>query len=263
MIRLLVTDVDGTLVEEGTPTLSPDYYDTIKALHKKGIQVVVASGRSYSSILDLFRPVEDYIWFIADGGAVIKTTEGLENVGDIPEDWARELWQDISQIPEAEGTYCSTNTVYIPHGDTYMSKMLYKGYRMNIVEQNGWEDFPKEPSGKISLFCRENVQEMADKYLIPKWKDRLHTVIAGEWWLDCMMPNINKGTALQTIMDRHGYVAEEVLATGDNMNDLEMITLAGIGLAVSTARPEVKAIADGIIPNFEEDGVLQEWKKYL
>ena len=87
--------------------------------------------------------------------------------------------------------------------------------------------------------------------------------IAGEWWLDCVMPGVNKGTALQKIMDYLGIVPEEVLATGDNPNDLEMIQLAGTGLAVATAHPKVKEAADGIIPSYTEDGVLQEWKKLL
>ena len=87
--------------------------------------------------------------------------------------------------------------------------------------------------------------------------------IAGEWWLDCVMPGVNKGTALQKIMDYVGVTPEEVLATGDNPNDLEMIKLAGRGLAVATAHPKIKEAVDGIIPSYTEDGVLQEWKKLL
>ena len=87
--------------------------------------------------------------------------------------------------------------------------------------------------------------------------------IAGEWWLDCVMPGVNKGTALQKMMDITGIKASEVLATGDNPNDLEMIKLAGTGLAVATAHPFVKEAAKRIIPSYTEDGVLQEWKKLL
>lgn len=81
--------------------------------------------------------------------------------------------------------------------------------------------------------------------------------------MDCMLPHVNKATALEKIMVEFGYVAEEVLATGDNMNDMEMLTLAGTALAVSTARAEVKAVADRVIGSYAEDAVLEEWKKYL
>lgn len=263
MVRLLVSDVDGTLVQEGNSVLNPEYFSTILALKEKGIQVVVASGRPYPSIASLFAPVKDAIWFIADGGATMKTTGGLESIGNIPEAWARELWRDISQVPEAEGMICGPEMVYIPFEDSFMCKIVRDGYKMNLTYQKGWEDFPTEATGKISLFCKEGIEEKSAQYLIPKWKDKLYMVIAGEWWLDCMMPNINKGSALQRIMDDYGYKAEEIVAFGDNMNDLEMITLAGKGLAVSSAREEVKQAANGVIANFETDGVLQEWKKYL
>lgn len=262
-IKLLATDVDGTLLQEGQGTLNPEYYEVIRQLSAKGIQVVAASGRSYTSLQELFRPVEDLIWFIADGGVTTKTKGGLESIGAIPRDWAMELWQDMANIPKSDGTLCGQQTVYIPKRDSFMAGVLREGYRMHLTYQNGWEDFPEENVGKISLFLEENVEAMAAQYILPKWGSRLYTVIAGEWWLDCMMPGINKGVALEKIMKDYGIQREEILATGDNMNDIEMITLAGTGLAVSSARDELKAVADGVIGNFKTDAVLQEWKKLL
>lgn len=263
MIRLLVTDVDGTLVKESSNTLNPAYFDTIRALKEKGIQVVFASGRPYSSIHALVKPVEDLVWYIADGGVHMKTTGALKNISCFPEEWARELWSDISKIPNADGVISGMETVYIPKKDSFMCKIIRDDYKMNVTYQNGWEDFPTEPTGNISLFSEKDVETYFKEYIQPKWKDKLHLVIAGEWWLDCLMPGVNKGAALQKIMDEFGYTAEEILATGDNMNDLELISLAGTGLAVSSARREVKAVADGVIENYETDGVLKEWQKYL
>ena len=128
---------------------------------------------------------------------------------------------------------------------------------------NGWDNLPNEPINKVTLYRTTEIERYADKYFIPKWEGKLHMSVAGEWWLDCVMPGVNKGTALQKMMDCLDIKAEEVLATGDNPNDLEMIKLAGTGLAVATAHPRVKEEANGIIPSYEEDGVLGEWKKLL
>lgn len=263
MIKLLITDVDGTLVEESKNSINPEYFSLIPQLHAQGIQVIAASGRPFSSMETLFAPVLDYMWFIADCGATMKTTEGLEINGIIPEDWRRELWEDISKIPTADCMICGKDQIYIPQKDSFMCKIVRDDYKMKVCYQNGWEDFPTEASGKVSLFCPEEVEALGGKYLLPKWKDRLHSVISGEWWMDFMMPSVNKGTALQKILDRHGYSPEEVLATGDNMNDMEMLQLAGTALAVSTARNEVKAVATAVIGSYQEDAVLQEWKKLL
>ena len=86
---------------------------------------------------------------------------------------------------------------------------------------------------------------------------------SGEFWIDCLLPGINKATALKVIMEHLGVDKDEVLATGDNQNDIEMVKLAGIGLAVDNAHLDLKAVADAVSPRYTEDGVLQEWKKLL
>lgn len=263
MIRLLVTDVDGTLVPESQNQLNPDYFPVIRELKAKGIQVVAASGRPYSSIRSLFEPVAEDIWYIADCGVAIKTTGEIRTSGEIPRPWVEELWHDISLIPTADGMICGTESIYVPHRDSPMVSIVRDDYKMKTDYLQGWGELPKEPTGKVSLFCMKNVEELATEYLYPKWKDRLHLVISGEWWLDCMMPNQNKGTALEEIMADHGYTADEIMATGDNMNDIEMLTLAGTAYAVSSARDAVKKVADQVIGNFEVHGVLEEWKKLL
>lgn len=262
MIKMVVTDVDGTLVKESTLDLNPEYYDVIRALYAKGIRVVVASGRQYESIRKLMEPVEDLIWYIADGGATIKMDSGLETVAAVPEAWVKQAWKDIHSIPGVEGMLCSATNCYVASDRSNIYHCLKDDYKYQ-VEALGWEHFPEEPISKITLYRLTEIERYADKYFIPKWEGRLHMAIAGEWWLDCLMPGVNKGTALQKIMDYVGITREEVMASGDNPNDLEMIKLAGTGLAVATAHPSVKEAAVRTIPSFAEDGVLQEWKKLL
>lgn len=263
MIRLLITDVDGTLVEESKNNINPAYFQVIRQLKAKGIQVIAASGRPYSSMQALFAPVEEDLWFISDCGVTLKTTGEAETISQIPEEWVRELWDDMSKIPTGDGMVCGAGEIYIPMENSPMCRIVRDDYKMKTICQQGWADFPTIPTGKVSFFAMENVEELGETYLRPKWKDRLHVVISGEWWYDFMMPNINKATALQKIMDQFGYTADEVLATGDNMNDLEMMELAGTSLAVSTARPKIKEVATAVIGSYAEDAVLQEWKKLL
>lgn len=263
MIKLIVTDVDGTLVKESTLNINPEYYDVIRKLDAKGIKVVMASGRQYESIRKLIEPVQDLVWYIADGGATIKMDRGLEVVAEIPKAWIKQCWKDIQNIPGMDAALGTPTTSYVPVKDTEMYKCIAYNYKFNTEVLGGWDKLPEEAISKISMYRPTEIERYTDKYFIPKWEGKLHMSIAGEWWLDCVMPGVNKGSALQKIMDYLGITAEEVLATGDNPNDLEMIKLAGTGLAVATAHPRVKEAADRIIPSYNEDGVLQEWKKLL
>ncbi len=263
MIKLVITDVDGTLLKESTMNLNPEYYDVIRALVKKGIKVVFASGRQYKSISDLIEPVKDLVWYVADGGASIKMDGELQAVKEIPKEWVKKAYRDISNIPEMECMLNSPSTAYVPFAGTELYNRSADDYGFHTEVLGGWDKLPEEPICKIALYRSKHIDVYSDKYFIPKWENKLHMSIAGEWWLDCVMPGINKGTALQKIMDHLGLSADEVLATGDNPNDYEMIKLAGTGLAVATAHPMIKEAADRIIPSYLEDGVLQEWKKLL
>ena len=75
MIRLIATDIDGTLVEDGTTVINTEIYDIILKLREKGIQFAVASGRNWNSIENLFKPVCEKIFYISDNGAYIGMKE--------------------------------------------------------------------------------------------------------------------------------------------------------------------------------------------
>ena len=71
MIKLIATDIDGTLVQDGGNTINPEIYDVILKLRKKGIQFAAASGRQWASIEALFEPVKEKIFYLSDNGAYV------------------------------------------------------------------------------------------------------------------------------------------------------------------------------------------------
>ena len=71
MIKLIVSDVDGTLVPDGSPDLDPEVFDIILKLREKGMQFVVASGRPWASVESAFEPVKKKIFYVANNGAYV------------------------------------------------------------------------------------------------------------------------------------------------------------------------------------------------
>ena len=76
-------------------------------------------------------------------------------------------------------------------------------------------------------------------------------------YLEILPAGVNKGTALERLEMILGIKKEEVICFGDNLNDLEMIRRAGIGVAMGNAGAEVKAAADCIAPDHNDDGVAR------
>ena len=106
MIKLIVTDVDGTLVEDGTFELNKEYYREIKRLKEKGIKFCVASGRPYSSIKKMFAPVLSDIYIICDNGACLLMDGKPVLLENIDREVAYEVMKDIESI-EGCHTYVS------------------------------------------------------------------------------------------------------------------------------------------------------------
>ena len=71
MIKLIATDVDGTLVKDGTMHIDPEYMTVIHQLIQKGVHFAVCSGRQFISERKLFAPIKDELLYITDGGTVV------------------------------------------------------------------------------------------------------------------------------------------------------------------------------------------------
>ena len=102
MIKLIVSDIDGTLVKDGTLDINPEYMDVIRILTEKGIHFVACSGRQYSSEKQLFAPVKDIISYISDGGTLIRTSEKILKVHTLSD----EIWKNMARMAKKEMPGC-------------------------------------------------------------------------------------------------------------------------------------------------------------
>ena len=94
MIKLIASDVDGTLVKDGTLMINPEYMNVINTLVDKGIIFVVCSGRQFVSERKLFAPIADKLYYISDGGTVVRTPDKILKTFPMDE----ELWKGMCRM---------------------------------------------------------------------------------------------------------------------------------------------------------------------
>ncbi|MBQ9030384.1 MAG: HAD-IIB family hydrolase [Parasporobacterium sp.] len=99
MIRLIASDVDGTLVPEGTSQVDPQLFHLILQLKERGIRFVAASGRQYASIVKAFDPVKDEIFFIADNGSFVVEKGQFLVTNTFPEDVWKAIIRHVHTVP--------------------------------------------------------------------------------------------------------------------------------------------------------------------
>ena len=148
MIKLIATDIDGTLVADGTLDLNPEYYDVIKELKRRGTIVLAASGRQRASIEKVFTPVLDDISFISENGTCIHSKD-YQYVDVIDPEIVRTYIEEARQFPGCEIAINKDNMTYMENIGIYQHLVGDYGYRGDLVD-----DVLGNPEGvcKMSIF---------------------------------------------------------------------------------------------------------------
>ncbi len=262
-IKLIASDIDGTLIKDSTPDLYPEMADAICRLAKQGILFCAASGRQYQSIRNVFREAGENIIFIAENGAQIRYKEQDISVTPMKRKDAEDIVRQLRQYYATCDIIVSTadGSLVESRNREFIDLITY-GYHNKFGQV---KDVLEEDAQiiKIAIYQKESIRELGEGTLIPMWKDKVKVCMAGEDWVDFMDASVDKGNALRFLQNYFGITKEETMAFGDNNNDIGLMQAAGESYAVENAREEVKAAAKHICPSYQEKGVYLVVKELL
>ena len=172
MVKLIVSDIDGTLLPYGQTALSPTLFPVIRALKERGVIFCPASGRQYHSLRGLFAPVQNELAYLCENGAILYGA-GREDIAPVlgktamPREESLALAEDILQLPGCQLLVSGANASYVCRcPQSYLSLLRdEKGNRVRIVEH------PRQVGEdilKVSAYCPGGTEEPA-KALGPRW----------------------------------------------------------------------------------------------
>ena len=239
MIQLVVSDIDGTLLQDGANAIPPAIFEQITRLRERGIRFCPASGRQYTSLRKLFAPVADQLYYLCENGAVVY---GPGSPGPILSrtemDWdlSLELCREILAHPRCEVLISGANTSYLCPKEGDIVSLIRDFVGNNVALLPRPEDMP-EPFVKVSAYCRDGARGVEPE-LAPRWNRHFRAAVAGEKWLDFTLAD--KGVGLRQLCAVLGVPLERVMAFGDNYNDLPMLELAGRPYLMESAAEELR-----------------------
>ena len=239
MIKLIASDLDGTLLKEGTMDINPEIYDIIRKLKAKGIVFAAVSGREYDSIERVFAPVKDDIYFIAGNGGIISYQREIIEKMAIPADILKEVVEYVRAQEGASFMTAGSAQAYVERADQAFVK-------------------------KLAMYNEEVDAAVGAEEAKRRFGDKIQIMASGDYWVDFVDVHSGKGNALQKLCNRLGITKrEEVVAFGDNCNDVSMLLEAGKSYAVTTAREEAKQAARYVLEKPGPDSVLNVLKMIL
>ncbi|WP_099468024.1 HAD family hydrolase [Konateibacter massiliensis] len=237
MIKLIASDLDGTLLQNEAQSLSEQVVPYIKKLKEMGIIFVAASGRQYANLQRLFEPVKDEIAYICENGALVVYKGQILYKSIIDKELGEEILVDIRDRDGCEILLSGMNTSYLePKTNEYAHRMQYiVKNNVTIIKDilNVTEDYLK-----ISVYEREGIDN-SEEYFREKWGDKVTVVTSGTAWLDMISLDTNKGNAMKVLQKHFGILPEETMAFGDNYNDVEMLSNAGYSYAMKGGKKDI------------------------
>ncbi len=260
-IRLIATDVDGTLVKDSSREVGDEMIEAIQKLTDQGIYVAIASGRQYGSIRRMFERAQRNLLFIAENGAHIIKDGKTYGLTKMERAHVEEIMTDLRSLYEKDCHVVASTSkgCFLESKDEDFIRLISESYRNDVTLT---DDILAEDAEfvKLAIYHKGSIREIGESFLIPKWKDKVKTCMAGEEWVDFMDFSVDKGNALKVLQEGLAVAPEETMAFGDNENDIGLLRAAGESYAVGNALPVVKEAAKHVCKPYWEQGVYQVLK---
>ncbi|MER6472575.1 Cof-type HAD-IIB family hydrolase [Streptomyces collinus] len=256
-IRLVVTDMDGTLLDDAK-RIPDGLWPMLAELRRRGVLFSPASGRQYATLARQFADVAEGMVFIAENGTYV-VRDGVELSSDplqrsVAVGVARTVRRLAADGVDVGAVVCGKRSAYVERADEPFLAEVRKYY----VEHRVVEDVTavEDEVIKVALFDFGPV-ERTTAPVLQAFAATHQVVVSGEHWVDVMNGTANKGAALRGLQRELGITPAQTMVFGDYLNDLEMLDAADWSFAMSNAHPEVVRRARHLAPSNNDNGVLR------
>ncbi len=253
-VRLILCDVDGTLLPNGDKEISRDLFDTFNRAISSDIQVCVASGRCYTDLKNLFSPIADNITFICNDGALVVERDTILFSSPL----------NKSQITCMSRTYKKDNEAFV----------LYAKNHIYYISEKKQFNFGKKVTTEDLISIPDDIYKVAFYNLSQRAKIKLNNlgVMSGflnkvyedAYWTEYIKAQTDKGTAAEFIQKKYNISSSETAAFGDNLNDISMLRKSQYSYAPKNANPEIIKMCKFTTNNVNKEilNIIQKGENY-
>lgn len=249
MIKLIASDLDGTLLLNGAQQLSNDTLELVRQLINKGIYFVSASGRQYANQKRLWKELSNNILFICENGALTMYHDNILTKTPMDRQIGIEIAKDIQNRDGCEVTINAKDTVFLCPKYDFIERHMKDTVKYNVTTISDFSQINEEIL-KIAVYEEKSISRSKD-YFKSRWSDKVNTAVSGLEWLDFTHKDANKGNALAYIQQKLGVSPEETCVFGDNFNDIEMLQQAKYSYVMENASNEIKNYGAYTTPSVE------------
>lgn len=260
--RLIACDLDGTLMGSER-VFSPRVRRALSAAQASGAHVTLATGRSYLSA----RPFAEELSIAAplvcyQGGLIVEPGGRVLHQVVLRRDFAAQVLA-LAAERGWHATLYQDGQIYVTemrHSPAFYDSMLNPG----VQHVADWQALLERDPDKVLLVADEPAQtELIYAEMRERFSASMQIVRSHALFVEANPPGVNKGVGLAWLAEHLGVERAQVMAVGDQDNDVPMLAWAGLGVAVGNASPDCKAVADWVAPPLEEDGAAAAIERFV
>jgi Cof subfamily protein (haloacid dehalogenase superfamily) len=260
-MKLVVADLDGTLIH--SKGFTKETLKTVKKLHEKGVIFTIATGRhiltakKYIDEIDIQHPV------IYSNGAYIYDHKNQKVIHQALIDKKTALkTMEVCESNNLDFILYTVDHVYATKKARDNLISMIGKYDIEVLSENELKSSVKNGAIKILVFDSD-VERIKEARIILSQIHGVYLLQSSKNYLDIGHHSVNKGSALSILAKYLNVSLEDTMAIGDQENDIKMIQVAGVGVAMGDGNPLLKDEADYITKPFDEDGFSYAVEKYI
>ena len=267
MYKAVFLDMDGTLLRSDH-SVSEQTVQTIQTLTGKGISVILVSARPINAVLPTFRHIglPAHTPLITLNGSYIVENEQPIFQAMIPPDLTLRVAEEVRPFKATIAYYLQrewfseVRDAWTDHEQKIMDVAVEVGPIDELVSD--WAARKIGPN-KMMVMSEPPTIARIQQHLRSVYNGRLNIYPSKATYLEVMDTRGSKSNAVKFVSERLGLAPAEIIAMGDNYNDVEMIQFAGIGVAMGNAPDDIKAVADYVTDTNNNDGVRKAMEKFF
>ncbi len=266
-IELIAIDMDGTLLNP-QHEVTPAVKQALIAARKKGVQIVLATGRPYMGVERYLQELDlqqEGCYCITNNGALVHNAQDGSVIAEIAltiddyhyfEKLARQLGVHFHALTKTD-LYTANRDIseYSVH-ESYMTGIPLKYRPADEME-------PSLTFPKVMMIDRPELLDQAISQLPAEARERYTVMKSSPYFLEILDKRVNKGEGVKTLATKLGIPRENVMTLGDQENDIAMLEYAGLGVAMGNALESVKAVSQFVTKTNMEDGVAFAIEKFV
>ncbi|HEO8419165.1 Cof-type HAD-IIB family hydrolase [Niallia sp. FSL W8-0635] len=284
MITCIVTDLDGTLLNHESK-ISPENLESLKIAQERGIEVIIATGRNYPDVMEIFKDTGLKTWVIAANGATIHDPAG-NRFDHLPMDKPKAM-RLLQWLEERDYYYeiFSDDYLYSPQrgrqlieieldrlctANPDISRAELEKHAVIQFSQTGFSfiDSYKEIENPAIHVYNILAFSFDKQKLDAGWEtfrndQSITLVTSGTYNFEFEHKDASKGNALVKLANHLGIALKDIVAMGDSMNDLSMLEKVGYPVAMGNAREDVKNASIEIAETNDQHGVANTIKRLV